>query len=74
MSVKSDGLKEIGLGKKSPKYVALGSRLVGIPEVLTLGVRSNFHDYTLKERQKIHDAEFILYPSLNYAQYNLEKT
>jgi ribosomal protein S6--L-glutamate ligase len=69
MSVKSDGLKEIGLGKKSPKYVALGSRLVGIPEVLTLGVRSNFHDYTLKERQKIHDAEFVLYPSLNYAQY-----
>ena len=57
------------MGKKSPKYVALGSRLVGIPEVLTLGVRSNFHDYTLKERQKIHDAEFILYPSLNYAQY-----
>ena len=25
-------------------FVALGSRLRGIPEVLTLGVRPNFHD------------------------------
>ncbi len=69
MSVKSDGLKETGMGKKSPEYIALGSRLLGVPEVLTLGVRPNFHDYTPEERQKIHGARFILYPSLNYAQY-----
>jgi len=52
-----------------PKYVALGSRLVGVPEVLTLGVKPNFNDYTQEERQQIHGAECILYPSLNYAQY-----
>ncbi|MFC1844872.1 RimK family alpha-L-glutamate ligase [Thermodesulfobacteriota bacterium] len=57
------------MGKESPEYIALGSRLNGIPEVLTLGVRPNFNDYTQEERRKIHDAEFILYPSLNYAQY-----
>jgi ribosomal protein S6--L-glutamate ligase len=57
------------MGKESPEYIALGCRLNGVPEVLTLGVRSNFHDYTPEERQKILDAEFILYPSLNYAQY-----
>jgi ribosomal protein S6--L-glutamate ligase len=51
------------------KYVAFGSRLVGVPEVLTLGVKPNFHDYTQAERQKIHEAECVLYPSLNYAQY-----
>ncbi len=57
------------MSKESPEYVALGSRLLGVPEVLTLGVRPNFHDYTPEERQKIHDARCILYPSLNYAQY-----
>ena len=57
------------MGEESPEYIALGSRLLRIPEVLTLGVRPNFHDYTREERRKIHDAEFILYPSLNYAQY-----
>ncbi|MDX1775422.1 MAG: hypothetical protein R3297_02460 [Desulfobulbales bacterium] len=51
------------------RYVAFGSRLVGVPEVLTLGVKPNFHDYTQVERQKILAAECILYPSLNYAQY-----
>ena len=57
------------MGKKTPEYVALGSRFNGVPEVLTLGVKPNFLDYTPEERQKIHDAECILYPSLNYAQY-----
>jgi len=57
------------MGKESPEFVALGSRLFGVPEVLTLGVKPNFLDYTIEERQKIDDAEFILYPSLNYAKY-----
>ena len=57
------------MGENSPEYIALGSRLNGVPEVLTLGVRPNFYDYTPEERQKIHNAKCILYPSLNYAQY-----
>lgn len=57
------------MDKESPEFIALGSRLLGVPEVLTLGVRPNFFDYTSEERQKIHDADFILYPSLNYAKY-----
>jgi len=62
-------MKKNAMEQEQAKYVAFGSRLVGVPEVLTLGVKTNFHDYTQAERQKIHDAECILYPSLNYAQY-----
>ena len=50
------------------RYVAFGSRLVGVPEVLTLGVRTNFQDYTMLEQQQILDSRVILYPTLNYAQ------
>jgi len=50
-------------------FVALGSRLLGVPEVLTLGVKPNFHDYTPHERGLILDAPIILYPTLNYAQF-----
>lgn len=52
-----------------PPYIALGSRLRGVPEVLTLGVKPNFFDYTPVERELITDARLILYPSLNYAQF-----
>jgi len=52
-----------------PPYIALGSRLLGIPEVLTLGVKPNFTDYSLYERQLIAHADVILYPTLNYAQF-----
>ena len=51
------------------KYVAFGSRLVGVPEVATLGVKPNFHDYTPIEQQQISDSRVILYPTLNYAQF-----
>ena len=51
-----------------PKYVAFGSRLLGVPEVATLGVKPNFFDYAPHERRQIIDSEVILYPSLNYAQ------
>ena len=54
--------------QSQPKYVALGSRLAGVPEVLTLGVKPNFYDYTPSERQLILHADIILYPTLNYAQ------
>jgi len=52
-----------------PKYVAFGSRLLGVPEVKTLGVKPNFHDYTPLEQQQIFNASAILYPTLNYAQF-----
>lgn len=50
-------------------FVALGSRLQGVPEVLTLGVKPNFHDYSPRERTLITDSPVILYPTLNYAQF-----
>ncbi|MCK5229942.1 MAG: ATP-grasp domain-containing protein [Desulfobulbaceae bacterium] len=54
---------------KNPRpYIALGSRLTGISEVLTLGVRPNFDDYSHKEKKLISASRIILYPTLNYAQ------
>jgi ribosomal protein S6--L-glutamate ligase len=50
-------------------YVALGSRLRGVPEVRTLGVKPNFPDYTPEERDLIFDAKVILYPTDNYAEF-----
>lgn len=50
-------------------YVALGSRLKGVPEVMTLGVKPNFLDYSPKERASILGARLILYPTRNYAQF-----
>jgi len=55
--------------KGNPEYIALGSRLNGVPEVLTIGVRPNFYDYSAEERKQMFNAVCILYPSLNYAQY-----
>jgi ribosomal protein S6--L-glutamate ligase len=51
------------------QYIAIGSRLKGVPEVHTLGVKPNFMDYTFHERSLILDSEIILYPTLNYAQF-----
>lgn len=55
--------------KDTAPFIALGSRLRGIPEVLTLGVKPNFYDYTPYERDLIFGARAILYPTLNYAQF-----
>lgn len=52
-----------------PRYVALGSRLKGVPEVMTLGVRPNFLDYSRSERAVIDQAPVILYPTRNYAEF-----
>jgi ribosomal protein S6--L-glutamate ligase len=53
----------------STRFVALGSRLKGVPEVWTLGVRPNFLDYTPEERELILEADIVLFPTLNYAQF-----
>jgi len=55
--------------EKRNHFVALGSRLKGVPEVLTLGVKPNFTDYTEEEKKLILDATMILYPTANYAQF-----
>jgi ribosomal protein S6--L-glutamate ligase len=57
----------VGCGDR--RFVALGSRLKGVPEVLTLGVRPNFLDYTPRETSLIMDSPVILYPTLNYSQF-----
>jgi ribosomal protein S6--L-glutamate ligase len=54
---------------KTARIIALGSRLRGVPGVLTVGVKPNFLDYTVAERKMILDADIILYPTLNYAQF-----
>jgi ribosomal protein S6--L-glutamate ligase len=55
--------------EENTPFIALGSRLKGVPEVFTLGVKPNFLDYSVKERELISSAEIILYPTLNYAQF-----
>ena len=57
------------MNKDNSPFIALGSRLQGIPEVLTLGVKPNFYDYTHRERELISGSSIILYPTLNYAQF-----
>jgi len=49
-------------------YIAIGNRLKGVPEVITLGIRPNFYDYNEEERKSIIASDIILYPTLNYAQ------
>lgn len=51
------------------QFIALGSRLRGVPEVITLGLKPNFYDYIPAERDMILNSNFILYPTLNYAQF-----
>ncbi|MCD6262368.1 MAG: RimK family alpha-L-glutamate ligase [Deltaproteobacteria bacterium] len=51
------------------RFIALGSRLKGVPEVLTLGVKPNFYDYTPSERNLILTSTPILFPTKNYAQF-----
>jgi len=55
--------------EKRNQFVALGSRLKGVPEVLTLGVKPNFTDYSDEERDLMAGAAMILYPTANYAQF-----
>lgn len=57
------------MATEKKRFIALGSRLRGVPEVLTLGVKPNFPDYTDQERKLILEAEIILYPTLNYSQF-----
>ncbi len=55
-------------GDKQP-LIAIGHRLEGLSDVLTLGVKPNFLDYTQRERGLMEDARLILYPTLNFAQF-----
>ncbi len=56
------------LRHKENTYPAIGSRLLGVPEVWTLGVKPNFPDYTPEEQEFIRKSDIILYPTRNYAQ------
>ena len=57
------------MNRTKGSYIALGSRLKGIPEVMTLGVKPNFFDYSAHERSLIISSDIVLYPTLNYAQF-----
>ena len=54
--------------KKSKKVIALEARLKDCKNVITLGVRPNFCDYSLKEAGMIRDARKIYYPTTFYAE------
>ncbi|MDY6973401.1 MAG: RimK family alpha-L-glutamate ligase, partial [Thermodesulfobacteriota bacterium] len=58
-----------GMVAESRRFIALGSTLSGVPEVITLGVKPNFLDYTPRERDLIFGAGIILFPTVNYAQF-----
>jgi len=49
------------------KKIALEARLKDCKNVITLGVRPNFSDYTKKEAKLIRNAEKIYYPTTFYA-------
>ena len=55
--------------RNEPQFIALGRRLEGVPEVLTLGVKPNYLDYTPNERRLMEAADLILYPTQNFAQF-----
>ena len=53
--------------KQSDKVIALEVRLRACENVITLGVRPNFSDYSADEAALIQNAEKIYYPSSYYA-------
>lgn len=54
--------------ENTPKAIALGMRLKGCKNVLTLGVHADFSDYSDREAELILNAETIYYPSTLYAE------
>lgn len=54
--------------KTSKKVIALEARLRDCKNVITLGVRPNFCDYSPKEAGMIRDARKIYYPTTFYAE------
>ncbi len=52
----------------SKKVIALEARLKGCKNVITLGVRPNFSDYSFKDAELIRKAEKIYYPTTFYAE------
>ena len=52
---------------KSPKVIALEGRLRECNNVVTLGVRPNFSDYSAQDADLIRNAKKIFYPSTFYA-------
>ena len=52
----------------SKKVIALEARLKGCKNVLTLGVRTNFSDYSIHEADLIRSADKIYYPTTFYAE------
>ncbi|WP_244154276.1 ATP-grasp domain-containing protein [Desulfospira joergensenii] len=47
--------------------MAIGARLKKCPQILTLGFKPNFSDYTSKERELLLNTPRILYPTAFYA-------
>lgn len=52
---------------QAPKAIALEARLRDCQNVITIGVRPNFSDYSRREAELIRNAKKIYYPSAFYA-------
>ena len=52
----------------SKQVIALEARLKGCKNVMTLGVRTNFSDYSIHEADLIRSADKIYYPTTLYAE------
>ena len=50
------------------KIIALEARLRNCRNVMTLGVRPNFNDYTAAEKELLRNTEKIYYPTRLYAE------
>lgn len=48
-------------------YIAIGRKLARFPEIRTLGLRPNFHDYSAEEQELIRRAQTIYFPTNAFA-------
>jgi len=54
--------------KNTVRPIAIGARLKQFPQVLTLGLKPNFQDYSNNEQALILNAKIIYYPTAFYAE------
>lgn len=67
MGAVTDRGRPAGAAKDEKRVIALERRLRHCPHVVTLGVKPNLESYSPADRELLHSAEKIYYPSVFYA-------